>query len=391
MARSGSRLGKTSTATVVYGGGTARARAFSRIRAKIGEDRVTTLGAGITANVEDWISTRIPLLDNAIGRPGIPVGRVILVVGETSVGKTSLVYSLIAETQRRNGVAVYLDTEAAALSPERARILGVDPDELLLIEPATLNEALDNIETLIKELREELPDERILLILDSVAGAATEAEVAGESSIGGHARLMSARLRQLPQLLAKSNITLILVNQFRDNPMGGPFGPKKTMVAERACRFASSLTIELTPGGSISDGSGEDKEAVGIKVRADIKKSKVGRPHKKCVYQLMFDDGFDVGHSLIEIGKKAGLLQQGGGGWYSAEGVEKKFKASQLLAIMDENPAFHSALIDAIGVAPSYPEDAYLRNLTGSTVSVTALTEPVAETIDDQGEEEDVV
>ena len=360
----------------------------AQLQDKFGEEAAEMLASsGSISTVTNWISTQSLLLDQAIGRPGIPVGRVSLIVGATSVGKTTLTYHIMAETQRRGGIAIYLDGEAAALDKDRARQIGLDPEEVVVVSPDNLDEAIMEIEQVIDMVRAEMPDDLVVIILDSVAGLATAEELGVDVSsrqVGSHARLMGKAMRRLAQKISKHQIALILINQYREK-VGVMFGPNKTMIAEHACRFYSSLVLELEPGGMITKGEGAEKQNLGITTNVYVQKNKVAKPFNRTKLRIMFENGIDQPREMFESGVKSGIIIQKGS-WYMFHDDDKSRREQDVLDILaTPGCKYAKEIIETLQVTPAYLEDTLIMGLANAP----ALDEYETET--EQPESEDTV
>lgn len=336
----------------------------SRLKNKLGNEAVTILSGDRVSGVTDWISTQHPMIDLAIGHTGIPVGRVTSIVGEPSCGKTTLCYHLLGETQRRGGIAILIDAENSALDAARAIQLGVNPHELLVIQPDTLEDACNMMEDSIMLAREDFPDKLVTVIFDSVAGIATRAEAEGEFGdhhMAQHAKIMSQALRKLPGLIAKQNITLVIVNQYRQN-IGITFGPSKTMVAERPIRFAASVVIEVSRTATLSEGEGDKKTTRGIQCKAYVNKNKVAKPFETGNFQILWEKGIDSVNGLFYAGLHTGTITRPSAGWYEYKG--NKFRESQFENVLYEYPEIAMEILPNMGFPEPYTTDAKLMNLT---------------------------
>lgn len=336
----------------------------SRLKNKLGDESITVLSGDRVSGVKDWISTQHPMIDLAIGHTGIPVGRITSIVGEPSCGKTTLCYHLLGETQLRGGIAILIDAENSALDADRARQLGVNPNELLVIQPETLEDACNMMEDAIMLAREDFPDKLVTVIFDSVAGIATKAEAEGEYGdhhMAQHAKIMSQALRKLPGLIAKHNITLVIVNQYRQN-IGITFGPSKTMVAERPIRFAASVVIEVSRTATLQEGEGDKKTSRGIQCKAYVNKNKVAKPFETGAFQILWECGIDSVNGLFYAGIHTGVITRPSAGWY--EYREKKFRESQFENVLHEYPEIAMEILPKMNFPEPYTTDAKLMNLT---------------------------
>jgi recombination protein RecA len=335
----------------------------ARLQAKFGKDTVSFLTGDMISEVKDWVSTQNPMLDLAIGHPGLPVGRVVSIIGETSSGKTTQCYHLFAETQRRGGIAILIDAESAALDAKRARELGVIPEQLLVLQPETVEEACTMMQQAIEFAREDHPDRIVTIIFDSVAGLGTKAEVDGEFGahhMAGHARVMGQALRKLVRLIADQKILLVLVNQYRDN-VGVTFGPSKTMIAERPIRFASSVIIEIAKVGPYTKGEGEKKVSLGINCRATVQKNKTAKPFEIASFRILWDRGIDTVNGLFNLGVAMGVIERPSAGWYQIG--ERKFRESEFEDVLASTPTITSQILSLLELPEVYPAESAIASI----------------------------
>ncbi len=317
-----------------------------------GESSILT---GEVAGAKDYLSTQSLALDRALNMPGIPVGRLTVVRGWESSGKTSLCTHLLAETVRRGGIPILLDAEFA-FDESRAERLGLNRDDLLLAQPETLEEAIRLIEKSIKAVREETPDALATIIWDSVGGTQTTAESEGEfggegQAIGQHAKIMSAALRRIMPIVAKENIVLVIVNQNKEvvdtSKFSGMAGESSTMVAKRPLQFHASTIIDMKKGMELRmKQTDRDSPAYGIMARAKITKNKCSNPFGKAEIRVTFDSGFDDDYAHFQAAVKLGMITKKGS-WYRMADLDAPFHETGFSEIL----AATEGLRDRIAVA----------------------------------------
>jgi recombination protein RecA len=269
------------------------------INAQFKEFKAVHFLGGVTdessaVDVKEWISTGDDILDLRISnRPhgGIPVGKITELTGLESSGKSLLVAHLIAETQKKNGIAVLFDTEFAA-SPQFLTAIGVNTNNLLHVQLECLEDIFSSMEKMIMNVREEHPDRLLLVAVDSVMGATTKIEMEQEYDKEGWATakaiIMSKAMRKLVALIAKQRIALVFTNQLRDK-LGVMFGEKYTTSGGKALGFAASVRARLDKTGLIKVG----KDILGVTVQAKITKNRVGPPFRTSLMNIYFDRGID--------------------------------------------------------------------------------------------------
>jgi len=280
--------------------------ALSQIERQFGKGSIMRLGerGGL---VMESISTGSISVDAAIGIGGFPRGRVVEVFGPESSGKTTLALSVIAQAQKRGGVAAFIDAEHA-LDAEYARKLGVDIDNLLVSQPDSGEQALEIAEMLVRSNAVDV------LVVDSVAALVPKAELEGEmgdSHVGLQARLMSQALRKLTAIVSKSKTCLIFINQIREK-IGVMFGNPETTTGGRALKFYSSVRVDIRRIASLKDG----EEVTGARAKVKIVKNKCAAPFRQAEFDIDYGEGISRMGELIDLGVEHKMVVKSGA-WYS--------------------------------------------------------------------------
>ena len=283
--------------------------AISQIDKQFGKGSLMRLGDREVVQIEA-ISTGSLGLDIALGIGGLPKGRIVEIYGPESSGKTTLALQVVAQTQKKGGVAAFVDAEHA-LDPIYAQKLGVNLDELLISQPDAGEQALEIADTLVRSGAVDV------LIVDSVAALTPRAELEGEmgdSLPGLQARLMSQALRKLTGSIAKSNTLVIFINQIRMK-IGVMFGSPETTTGGNALKFYSSVRLDIRRIGAIKNRD----EVVGNQTRVKIVKNKVAPPFRQGEFDIMYGEGISYVGELIDLGVKANVVEKSGA-WLSYNG-----------------------------------------------------------------------
>lgn len=283
--------------------------AIDQIRERFGATSIMRLGDATQMKVES-IPTGCISLDLALGVGGVPRGRVVEIYGPESSGKTTLAQHIVAETQKRGGLAAFVDAEHA-LDPEYAKRIGVNIEEMLISQPDNGEQALDIVETLVRSGGVDV------IVVDSVAALTPKAEIEGEMGdvqMGAQARLMSKALRKLTALVGKSNTTVIFINQIRLK-IGVMFGNPETTPGGTALKFYSSVRIEVRRSAQIKQGD----RIIGNRVKAKIVKNKVAAPFRTTEFDIMYNEGISLAGDLLETGVQFGVIEKLGNSYVYKE------------------------------------------------------------------------
>lgn len=332
--------------------------AISQIERQYGKGAVMKLGDNTASMNVETVPTGSLSLDIALGLGGIPKGRIVEIYGPESSGKTTVTLHMIAEVQKRGGIAGFIDAEHA-LDPNYAKNIGVDIDNLYISQPDSGEQALEITETMVRSGAIDI------VVVDSVAALTPKAEIdgdMGDSHVGLQARLMSQALRKLTAVISKSNCTVIFINQLREK-VGIMFGNPETTTGGRALKFYSSVRLDVRRIEQLK----QSGEAIGNRTRVKVVKNKIAPPFKEAEFDIMFGEGISKVGDILDLAAENGIINKSGA-WYAYEGNKIGQGRENAKQFLKDNPQMCAAV------------EAQVRELFGLEADVVAETSaPVTE------------
>jgi recombination protein RecA len=301
--------------------------AMSQVERQFGKGSIMKLGSRPVVEVP-VISTSSLALDKALGIGGLPRGRVIEIYGPEASGKTTLALHAVAEAQKKDGIAAFIDAEHA-LDTVYARKLGVNCDDLLVAQPDTGEQALEIADMLVRSGAIDI------VVIDSVAALVPRAEIEGEmgdSHMGLQARLMSQAMRKLTGTISKTMTSIIFINQIRMK-IGVMFGNPETTTGGNALKFYSSVLLDIRRIGAIKDG----QEVIGNRTRVRVVKNKMAPPFTDAEFDIVYGEGISKYGDLIDVGVDTGIIEKSGS-WYSHAGERIGQGRENVKRFLKENP-----------------------------------------------------
>ena len=304
--------------------------AIAAIHRAYGKGSIMKLGESMTDHMIEVLPTGSLSLDVALGVGGIPRGRIIEIYGPESSGKTTVALHMIAEAQKRGGIAGFIDAEHA-LDPEYARRLGVDVDNLYISQPDNGEQALEIAETMVRSGAMDI------IVVDSVAALVPKAEIDGEmgdSHVGLHARLMSQALRKLTGSINRSGCAVVFINQLREK-VGVVYGNPEVTPGGRALKFYSSVRMEVRRIEQLKSGT----EMIGNRTRVKIVKNKVAPPFKEAEFDIMYGTGISRAGEILDLAVKLDIINKSGA-WFSYNGERLGQGRDNVKIYLQEHPDF---------------------------------------------------
>ena len=312
--------------------------ALSQIEKQFGKGAVMKLGDNNAKMAVEVVPTGSLSLDLALGVGGLPKGRIVEVYGPESSGKTTVALHMVAEVQKRGGIAGYVDAEHA-MDPTYAKALGVDIDNLYISQPDDGEQALEITETMVRSGAIDI------VIVDSVAALVPRAEIEGEmgdSHMGLQARLMSQALRKLTGITNKSNCTVVFINQLREK-IGVTFGNPETTTGGRALKFYSSIRMEIRKADVLKQGT----EIVGNRTKVKVAKNKVAPPFRTAEFDIIYGKGISKEGDILDLAADVDIVNKSGA-WYAYGGAKIGQGRENAKQYLKDNPAICDEIAEKV-------------------------------------------
>ena len=303
--------------------------ALGQIEKQFGKGAVMKLGDSSAQMNVETVPTGSLSLDIALGLGGIPKGRIIEIYGPESSGKTTVTLHMIAEVQKRGGIAGFIDAEHA-LDPVYAKNIGVDVDNLYISQPDNGEQALEITETMVRSGAIDI------VVVDSVAALVPKAEIdgdMGDAHVGLQARLMSQALRKLTAVISKSNCTVVFINQLREK-VGIMFGNPETTTGGRALKFYSSVRLDVRRIETLK----QSGEMIGNRTRVKVVKNKIAPPFKEAEFDIIFGEGISMTGDILDLAANVNIVNKSGA-WYAYEGNKIGQGRENTKQYLKDNPA----------------------------------------------------
>lgn len=318
---------------------------MEQIKERFGEGSIMRFGEAKSTNV-DSVTTGCLSIDLALGVGGVPRGRVIEIYGPESSGKTTLAQHIVAEVQKKGGVAAFVDAEHA-LDPDYARRIGINVEDLIISQPDTGEQALEIVETLVRSNAIDV------IIIDSVAALVPRAEIEGEMGdqhMGLQARLMSQALRKLTPIVSKSGTIVIFINQIRMK-IGVMFGNPETTPGGNALKFYSSVRVEIRRSAQIKQG----EKIIGNRVKVKVVKNKVAPPFRTAEFDIMYNEGISLTGDALDLGVALGVIEKRGNS-YGFQGEKLGVGRETAKTFLRDNPQVFEKVSVAVREAAKQAE-----------------------------------
>lgn len=312
--------------------------ALGQIEKQFGKGAVMKLGDSSAQMNVETIPTGSLSLDVALGLGGIPKGRIVEIYGPESSGKTTVTLHMIAEVQKRGGIAGFIDAEHA-LDPVYAKNIGVDVDNLYISQPDNGEQALEITETMVRSGAIDI------VVVDSVAALVPKAEIdgdMGDSHVGLQARLMSQALRKLTAVISKSNCTVIFINQLREK-VGVMFGNPETTTGGRALKFYSSVRLDVRRIEALK----QSGEVIGNRTRVKVVKNKIAPPFKEAEFDIIFGEGISMVGDVLDLAAEVNIVNKSGA-WYAYEGNKIGQGRENTKQYLKDNPEIFAEIVKKV-------------------------------------------